>query len=274
LLVNFAERLYRRLHAKQDKRRTDYLKTIKLPTVMQKSLGKLTASFEAVVPDDPVRIEYLCGEEEWWNVIVKSLRPDDCFCDVGSFTGLLAVYAAKVCSAGKVLAIEPDPRFCGCITENAKLNNLENVVVMPIGLSDENGVLKLNTSGVDGWAPSFYSKNLKEWIEVDVKTLDSVISGCPEFAPSVIKIDVEGFEAKVLRGATSVLRSPGLRLIFLELHPVFLYQNNETVGQVLSYIESAGFKLKEVSPRKNEIHIAAVKTLDDINYGTEHSSGN
>jgi len=232
---------------------------IVFPQIMERKMGEQTARFEAVVSDDPVRISDLCGEETWWQDIVNMLEPIDCFWDIGSFTGLLTVYTAKKCSAGTVVAIEPDPDFMTRVTRNMELNNVQNVRTFNLGFSDVPGTLKLNTSGVEGWSPSFFQKELREWIEVPVTTMDLLCKQYPELSPNIIKIDVEGFEGKVLAGARAVLASPKLRAIFLELHPEFLVKNGQSIGKVLSLLEDNGFVLKEFRQRNAEIHVLALK---------------
>jgi len=229
------------------------------PYVIQRQLLDQVAHFEAVVPDDPLRIAQLCGEEEWWGNIIDFITPDCCFWDIGSFTGLLTVYAAQKCSRGRVVSIEPDPNLYKQIDRNVNLNNLRNVVILNVGLSDEVGTLRLNTSGVEGWAPSFFSKDLKSWIDVPVTTLDLLCEEHPNLTPNVLKIDVEGFEYKVIQGGENTLQSQKLSAIYLELHPVFLYENHQPLGKLLWHIENAGFRFKEMRPRKNETHVLAIR---------------
>lgn len=232
---------------------------IMLPCFMKRELMGKAALFEAVVPDDPIRISLLCSEEAWWQEIVNFLREDDCFWDVGSFIGLLTVYAAQKCSAGHVVAIEPEPDFMKRVSRHIELNHLDNVLQLNLGISDAEGVLPLNTSGVEGWSPSFFKKELKQWVEVPVKTIDQLCEQYPKYMPTVMKIDVEGFEGKVLAGAVQTLQSKKLRAIFMELHPNFLNENNEPVWKVLYFLENSGFVLKEFHPRETEVHILAIK---------------
>jgi FkbM family methyltransferase len=230
-----------------------------LPKVMERQLNDQLAKFEAVVPDDVPRINALCGEEDRWGDLLNSLRPDDCFWDVGSFTGLLTVFAAQKCSGGTVLSIEPEPNFLARVARNVEINGLTNVKIINSGLSDQPGHLQLNSSGVEGWAPSFYDKGLHDWIEVPMTTVDLICEEFPDYVPNVLKIDVEGFEGKVLRGAQKTLGSEKLREIYLELHPKFLNENNEPIGAILSILEEKGFLLEEFNARLTEVHILAIK---------------
>jgi hypothetical protein len=76
-----------------------------------------------------------------------------------------------------------------------------------------------------------------------------------------MKIDVEGFEGKVLSGMRKTLESDRLRAIFMELHPEFLIKNGQPIGRVLSLLEDSGYVLKEFSQRHAEIHVLAVRQM-------------
>ncbi len=75
-----------------------------------------------------------------------------------------------------------------------------------------------------------------------------------------MKIDVEGFERKVLAGMPTTLKSGRLRASFMELHPKYLNDNRQSIGETLFMLENDGFILKELGPRKAEIHVLAVKS--------------
>lgn len=255
MIENFRRKL-RKLKGKKQQKKTEDLV---FPFIMHRRLLDYSARFEALVPDDPARIRALCGEENWWTTIIQSLAPTDCFWDIGSFTGLLTVFAAQRCPLGQVVSIEPEPGFYQRILRNVALNNLDNVVPYNFGISNEPGTLRLNTSGVAGWAPSFYAKGLSEWIEVPVTTIDLLSKERPDLSPTMMKIDVEGFEAQVIQGGSNTIKNPKLRVIYLEIHPKILYDNKQPVGEILTSIEKAGFRLKEFMARKGETHILALR---------------
>jgi FkbM family methyltransferase len=227
------------------------------PFFIRRKLLEKAAIFEAIVDDDPSRIQNLCGEEKYWESIIQSLHPKDCFWDIGSFIGTLSIFAAQHCKSGRVISIEPDPEFFARVLRHIELNKLNNVIPINVGIADKSGTMKLNSSGVKGWAPSFFSKGLDDYIDVPVITIDEFCAEHPELEPDIIKIDVEGFEGKVIRGANNTLSRKKLRMIFLELHPVFLSENKEPIGEILTTLEMKGFKLQGFEGRKNELHITA-----------------
>jgi len=231
----------------------------RIPNILETRLLGVSARFEAITSEDYGRILRFDGESDYYREILKEVEDDDCFWDIGSFIGLVAVLVAKKRPNSRIVAVEPDKSFCARIGKHLALNNISNVELLEIGLSDEMGVLRLNTSGATGWAPSFYDKGLKRYAEVPVSTLDQICMERPQLCPNVLKIDVEGFEAKVIRGSAMVLQSQKLRAIFLELHPTLLLQNGERIGDLLARIEKYGFRFRSFQGRRNEILAIALK---------------
>jgi FkbM family methyltransferase len=122
-----------------------------------------------------------------------ALTKDSVVVDIGANIGAMARIFAK--RAKVVHAFEPSPRAL----EYLRLNAEENVIVHPVALSDHSGV------GLFEERESLDRSSLSDHgVEVPVRTLDSF-----DLKPDLIKIDVEGFEPEVLRGARETLqRSP------------------------------------------------------------------
>ncbi len=77
-------------------------------------------------------------------------------------------------------------------------------------------------------------------ISCEVSTLDAVLDNNQEFMPSFIKIDTEGAELSVLRGASKTLRLPSLKVIQLEVHSDGMRENDE--AEIIEILRLAGFK--------------------------------
>lgn len=146
-------------------------------------------------------------------LLLHLLRPGDAFVDVGANLGAYTILAAAVCGAG-VVALEPHPDNYSRLMENVECNGVGGRVEAVMAAAGRTpGRLRFAGSGTTCHlvAPG---EAAPDAIEVPVVTLDSVLG---DRAPTMIKIDVEGFEAAVLAGAASVLRSPKLRVIVAEL---------------------------------------------------------
>jgi FkbM family methyltransferase len=146
-----------------------------------------------------------------------TLKPDDVFWDVGANIGAISLVAAGLCR--RVVAFEPDPRSLERLRKNVAANSLTNVDVVEGALGVESGTATLYqaagsntgmTSLVPGRAEVVGQKN------VQVFRADDLIARRPDFAPTVMKIDVEGAEHLVLGGASALLRSRRLRALVFE----------------------------------------------------------
>jgi FkbM family methyltransferase len=158
------------------------------------------------------------------------VRSGDVVYDVGANLGLYARYLITVLHAGRVIAFEPVAENRVLLASNLALGGIAGQVeVMPVALADEDGAAEFQVddrqsasgtlSRVTGGEPCVGRKNLGLGPlaeTVACRRLDSLIAeGLPR--PDVIKIDVEGAEALLLRGADRLLRESGPRLL-IELH--------------------------------------------------------
>jgi FkbM family methyltransferase len=154
-----------------------------------------------------------------------SLSPGGTFVDVGANWGYFTLVAAHaVGDAGRVVALEPDPRVHAELRANVQRNGIRNVSVLAVAASDRAGQATLSgyaeadrNRGVSslvaapaGDAPSF---------TVRTAPLDDLLDEQGiEFA-DLVKIDVEGAEELVVRGMARGLESGRYRRILVELHP-------------------------------------------------------
>ena len=140
----------------------------------------------------------------------KLLRPGDTYIDVGAHVGYHALLARQAVGAtGRVLAVEPQPYNCNKILINAALNGFSNITTIVGAAGDQDGVvtlrdqapydksrLTLRTTGMHDQSVEF---------EVPVWTLDTLLRRHKIDKVRLLKIDVEGYELAVLKGALSIL---------------------------------------------------------------------
>ena len=144
--------------------------------------------------------------------VLHALRAEDLFADVGANIGSYTVLAAGAVGAD-VIAVEPLPSTFERLQRNIRLNGINNrVQAHCCGLSNEAGRL-LFTSDLDttNSVATVERPGSTEWIPVN--TLDAL---CSQRTPSVIKIDVEGYESAVLDGAKKTLSSNRVDAVLLE----------------------------------------------------------
>lgn len=140
------------------------------------------------------------------HVLRHFLRTDDCVVDVGANIGFMTLFASLRCRPGKVYAFEPLPDALQWLRKNLELNRVENVAVYDcaLGSSDEKfqlfpGRLRNNR----GSASLLFAGEAESAIDVLVKPLDSLLNA--DLHVHLMKIDVEGFELEVLRGARRLI---------------------------------------------------------------------
>ncbi|MCX6026926.1 MAG: FkbM family methyltransferase [Chloroflexi bacterium] len=128
------------------------------------------------------------------------------FFDVGANIGSYSLYASENPQA-RVLAFEPHPKAYQALVRNLRLNNRVMVQAFPIGLSDASGKRRMASQGDLATSRILKPDEVAtDTLLVDCTTLDAV---CEELGawPTVIKIDVEGHEQEVLKGASSASAS-------------------------------------------------------------------
>jgi FkbM family methyltransferase len=115
----------------------------------------------------------------------------------------------------RTLAIEPIPSTYTRLVANLKLNCIESLSQTKcVGLGSSSGFLNM-TRSLDPRNQIIFDENTNQSIQVKVETLDFVALG---LSPTLIKIDVEGWELEVIRGGFNTLRNPSLVALIVELN--------------------------------------------------------
>lgn len=146
-------------------------------------------------------------EVEETAIIAKLVPQVDVFIDIGANLGYYTCFALQM---GKpVIAFEPQQQNLQCLFQNLTANGWENrAEVFPVALSERHGLLTLygasgpSASLIKNWAG--YSSRFKKI--VPVSTLDNVLAGRYPGQRFFIKMDVEGAEYQVLKGAVATLK--------------------------------------------------------------------
>lgn len=147
--------------------------------------------------------------------LLHVLREEDLFIDVGANVGSYTILACAAMGASGY-AFEPVPSTFKRLFENIRLNHLENRVnCLNIGVGREQGSIVF-TSDMDTTNHALASGEKNDnTISVEVSTLDIVLR---DELPTLIKIDVEGYETPVLEGALETLEKQTLHSVIMELN--------------------------------------------------------
>ena len=179
--------------------------------------------------------------------LLNFLRPSDLFVDIGANVGAYTILASAEIKA-KTIAIEPVPSTFENLTANVLINQIQNKVeTLNIGLSRKKGTLEFTKS--HDTVNHVAKDHEKDKINVDVDTLDSIVK---DKYPSLIKIDVEGFETEVILGAENILNHEQLKAIIIELNGSGLrygYDENKIHEKLIH----KGFLPYDYNPKKREL---------------------
>jgi FkbM family methyltransferase len=157
-----------------------------------------------------------------FRVMRALVKPGDTVIDVGASMGVYTLELARLVGPrGRVHAIEPDPPSVARLEELRRAR--PNITLHPVALSDRSGTATLHIPMVGGRrVPTLASLSVPDWrvaldhvaVTVDLKPLDSIVPQAPPV--SFVKIDVEGHELGVLRGASATLRALPAMLVEIE----------------------------------------------------------
>ncbi len=180
---------------------------------------------------------------------MSELRSDDVLWDVGANVGIYTVFAATVINGLRVVAIEPGAGNYVTLCTNIQLNALDqNVIALCLALGDEHKVADLYLSSTKpGGAQNAIDRPLNDAGQVFKPQFrqgmisipaDTLVEHLGAAFPSAMKIDVDGFELPLLRGAKRLLANPNLRRISLELNS----SNEELVRESTRMVEAGGLR--------------------------------
>jgi FkbM family methyltransferase len=193
-----------------------------------------------------------CGLHDFEDMayVLHVLGPQDLFIDIGANVGSYTMLACGVRGA-RGYCFEPVPSTYRRLLDNLSINNLPpRVVAMNIGLSNTDGSLSFtNNEKTENHVVS-KSEAGTQSVRVPVQRLDTVLAGEP---PSMMKIDVEGFETAILDGAEKTLSNPSLHSVLIELNESgrrYGFDEND----ILSKLKSFGFSPYEYEPFSRTLH--------------------
>ena len=180
------------------------------------------------------------------------LAEGDTFIDVGANIGYLTLTGArKVGTTGHVISLEPHPRTFRFLNKNIRLNQLTNIQTHNVAVGDTKATLSFSDSKSD--EQNFITENGP--LSVGLTTLDDLFDGA---SVELLKIDTEGYELFVLKGASKIL--PKTKLIFLESFQTHFDRYNYHRKDIVDLLARSHFKvfkfvsaneLREIDPRSD-----------------------
>ncbi|MDL2198443.1 FkbM family methyltransferase [Halopseudomonas aestusnigri] len=179
---------------------------------------------------------YGLGEYADMAFLLHLLREKDLFCDVGANAGVYTVLAGK--SVGcDVVSIEPVPDAYNLLMQNVYANGIAHKVDSKnLGAGGEFEILNFTSTM---WSYNHVVEEVGDnTVSVESYPIDEILDGR---VPLAIKIDVEGFEGKVILGACKTLADPSLQAVVIEVWHGHLARYGDTVDQLMNAFYAAGF---------------------------------
>lgn len=193
-------------------------------------------------------------EERFDAAITGALKPGDRAWDIGANVGHYTErFSDRVGPWGQVVAFEPTP---ACFEKlSSRVAGRRGVMVRREALGASEGMVPMRlaadplgaTHSLIGGAASLDGGAS---IEVPLRTGDGVLASEGLAIPTVVKIDVEGFEEDVIRGMRTVLASPICRAVFIEVHFALLEARGtpDAPSRIVAELKGHGFRTRWVDP--------------------------
>ncbi len=167
-------------------------------------------------------------------VLKEFIKPGMSVVDLGAHIGYMTLIMADLVGEnGKVYAFEPNPKNFELLKLNSSLNNYKNIILINKAVSNKTGQDVLKMDYLNSGAHSLNSLNVPNFkgdeVCIDTVSLDDYFNGKNI---DFIKMDVQGWEGQVLRGAKSVLKRRGI-LILMEFWPQAIQNTSINPAEVL-----------------------------------------
>ena len=174
--------------------------------------------------------------------IQKEIKEGDVIVDIGANIGYYALQEARlVGDNGKVYAIEPVPENVELLKKNIELNDYSNIEVFQLAVGDVNKTDYVYISDCRNTASMIKTQASINKVPVEVTTLDKFLENKP--LPSLIRMDVEGYEVEIIKGMGKLLKSNKPLKLIVELHPLY-YITKEKRKDFLDILKESRFRVK------------------------------
>lgn len=174
--------------------------------------------------------------------LMKLVKPGSVVFDIGANIGDTALHIAHMLkNSGAVYAFEPSPKVFQRLEVNAGLNPFTNLKLYNMAMGDNEGQLSFVSTREEHTGGAFVSKVLKTDTQVKVITLDKFVEQNNIERIDLIKVDTEGFEMFIVKGAENTLRKlkPAL---FMEVSEDLLQRAGASGKKLITFLESLNYQ--------------------------------
>lgn len=177
------------------------------------------------------------------NFLMRLLRPEDGFIDIGANVGFYTVLASTVVTAGPILSVEANPKNVPILREQVQLNGLQNATVMDFALGNVDGEVAFSDSSRETGSLASVSEADGRLIKVPCKTLDAVLGNLALPDWTIAKMDVEGCEEMILQGGTETLAQKRVCIWLFELADAGLQRHDSSADRLVEFFQQHGYSI-------------------------------
>lgn len=189
---------------------------------------------------------YFGFQDDSTEKLFSLVKPDAHILDVGANIGWTALRMASLANRGWVRAFEPDPvNFARC-QANVSRNTAANLKVLQAALGSRRGVASMEVRTPSNLGGNRVAPQGQGTEVVEIWPLDEIIDQFPDAHIDLIKVDVEGYEMHVLRGAAQTLRR-SMPVLFVELDDNNLRDQGDSAESLVTYLEDLGYSLTDAT---------------------------
>ena len=168
-------------------------------------------------------------------------KEDAVVLDIGANIGYTALKLAQKAKFGSVISFEPDPFNYSCCRRNLELNPFLNVRALNVALGDKSGTVQMELRTPANRGGNRINQGAGNGSQVEIGRLDDFMRGLTVNRVDLMKIDVEGYELKVLKGAEQTIRT-FKPILFIEIDDNNLNDQADSAIEVIAFLVKNGYK--------------------------------
>lgn len=188
--------------------------------------------------------------DKGYEFLISKVKLNDCILDIGANIGYVSLRLAQTAIYGTVTGFEPALHNFSKCKANIGLNNFPNLSVHNLGIGSNPGTLHLRSSDPHNRGMNKIevdnNDSAQENEAVKITTVDAWIDETATSKVDLIKIDVEGYEMEILKGAENTISRfwPNL---FLEVNHKYLSEFGSSSAQLFEWLSVRNYKICDVS---------------------------
>jgi FkbM family methyltransferase len=218
-----------------------------------------------VLPNEHIgRHIYLTGEfdRSTVEVLLKHSEPGDVLLDIGANIGYVSACFLQNVARSKVIAVEPQPKIVDLLRANLELFGGERCKVFPVALSDRDASGWLQIDDLNRGASKIVDEQNRRSVKVELWSTARLFESLQGERIGIVKIDVEGHEATVLRACEADFARLRPRAILFEDHTHSAAPDG-SLGQIFGRI---GYRVFGIKKHLTRLEFVSITTARDCEY--------